>query len=138
MSLNPNFIAAAARLYPNADFTRDVRVQDDGAGPYLAEWHLSEPPPTDEQIAAVLAQPVPATFVARDLIAQLTPADYAAIQTTIASSAPLGLMWAALLAQGEAPIDTSAERFKAGWAGLSQAIGTTRAAEIAAALKINP
>jgi hypothetical protein len=31
--------------YPGADPTRDYVVQDDGAGPYLAAWHIAGPVP---------------------------------------------------------------------------------------------
>lgn len=81
------------------------------------------------------AAPAPA-FVARDLIALLTADDYTAIQAATAQSANLGLLWAALLAQGEAPIDTAADRFKAGWAGLSSALGADRAAALGKELGI--
>jgi hypothetical protein len=42
-------------LYPNADPLRDYRVQDDGAGPYIAEWDEAKlgPRPTQEELDAV-------------------------------------------------------------------------------------
>lgn len=76
----------------------------------------------------------PAKFFARDLLAQLVPDDYAAIQAAIAESSPLGLLWASLLAQGDAPVSTGSARFQQGWTALSQVLGTERAAAIAASL----
>lgn len=77
-------------------------------------------------------------FLARDLLALLTPDNYTAIQTAIAGSAALGLLWASLLAQGDAPIVTTADRFVAGWAGLVGALGAERCGELAAALGFEP
>ena len=78
------------------------------------------------------AAPAP-SFLAQDFLAQLTSADYAAIQSAIAGSADLGLLWASLLAQKD-PIVTTSARFTAGWAALSGALGSTRATAIATAL----
>jgi hypothetical protein len=65
MSLNLNFQAAVARMYPGVSFRTDVIIQDDGAGPYLKTWNASgsallagTSPPTDAQIATVMATPV--------------------------------------------------------------------------------
>ena len=78
----------------------------------------------------------PATFLARDLLALLSAADYAAIVVTTREDATLGLLWACLLAQGDAPISTGSPRFVAGWAGLSKTLGAQRAAVLSAALLI--
>ena len=61
MSLNPNFVEAVRRLFPNASFTRDVILQDnaDGNGPFLAKWNLPGSPPTDTDIANAMAGPRP-------------------------------------------------------------------------------
>jgi len=42
-------------LYRNADPLRDYRVQDDGNGPYIAEWDEAKlgPRPTQEELDAV-------------------------------------------------------------------------------------
>ena len=44
-------------LYPeltNEDFLVTIRLQDDGAGPYIKEWnHPTLPRPTDAQLAGV-------------------------------------------------------------------------------------
>jgi hypothetical protein len=78
------------------------------------------------------APPVPApSFLARDLMTQLTSADYAAIQSAVAGSADLGLLWSSLMAQGEAPISTASARFQAGWTALAAALGAARASAIA-------
>ena len=83
-----------------------------------------------------VAPMVEPSFIARDLMAQFTPDDYAAIQTAIASNAALGLLWASLLAQGDTPIMASSDRFRQGWSGLTKAIGGRRAKDIAAAVGI--
>ena len=46
------------RQYVNAevDFTKDVKLQDDGQGPYIKEWNLATPKPTLEQLNAFEAQ----------------------------------------------------------------------------------
>jgi hypothetical protein len=95
---------------------------------------------TNAEVAAFLdaaeaARKAP-RFLARDLFTQLTVADYTAIKTAVASSDALGLLWDSLKAQGDAAIETISPRFKQGWAGLSQALGTTRANAIAAVLGI--
>ena len=35
------------------DFLDKVKLQDDGYGPYIAEWHLPGRQPSDEEIARV-------------------------------------------------------------------------------------
>jgi len=76
----------------------------------------------------------PASFLARDFFAALTVADFTAVKTAIAANDAVGLLWASLQAQGEAPISTAAPRFQSGWTGLRQALGEARANEIATAL----
>jgi hypothetical protein len=105
------------------DTLADIGWVDDTVRPTQAEW--------DAALAAVV---LPSFFLARELMAQLTPDDYSAIQTAIVTSAPLGLLWASLLVQGEAPISTASPRCKAGWVGMQQALGAARASEIASAL----
>lgn len=39
-------------MFPNIDFERDVILQDNGDGPYIAAWRRPEPQPTDAEIAA--------------------------------------------------------------------------------------
>ena len=38
------------------DFTKDVRLQDDGDGAYIKEWNVEEAQPTDEQLDALESQ----------------------------------------------------------------------------------
>jgi hypothetical protein len=38
------------------DFTKDVRLQDDGQGAYIKEWNVAEAQPTDEQLNALESQ----------------------------------------------------------------------------------
>jgi hypothetical protein len=95
--------------------------------------------PTLAEIAAVDTEALlrqQMTFVARDMLAQLTPDDYARIQAAIASNAALGLLWAALLGQGEAPISVGSDRFRQGWSGVTSALGEDRARAIAAEIGI--
>jgi hypothetical protein len=44
--------AALRHIFPDIDFDRDVTLQDDGNGPYIAAWRRPEPQPTDAEIAA--------------------------------------------------------------------------------------
>ena len=46
------------KLYANReiDFTKDVRLQDDGNGAYIKEWNLDISQPTDAQLNALEAQ----------------------------------------------------------------------------------
>ena len=48
---------AADNGVASIDFTKDVMLQDDsnGQGPYIKEWNLSIPKPTDAQLSAVEA-----------------------------------------------------------------------------------
>lgn len=114
---------------------------------------------TDAQQQGVLAayaahdptKKLPATFLSRDLVALLTPEDQANIALALddelanakaakasgqVPSAPLRLLWAALQAQGDAPIETRSARFHQGWSALSQVLGPDRSTTIAAALGI--
>jgi len=38
------------------DFTKDVRLQDDGDGAYIKEWNVAEAQPTEEQLNALESQ----------------------------------------------------------------------------------
>ena len=38
------------------DFTKDVKLQDDGDGAYIKEWNVAEAQPTDEQLNAFESQ----------------------------------------------------------------------------------
>ncbi|MEZ5785245.1 MAG: hypothetical protein R3D62_01870 [Xanthobacteraceae bacterium] len=86
------------------------------------------------------AEPAPAvepSFVARDLLDLLTTDDLAAIQTTIAGDASLDLLWLRMTGRGDKPISTCSPDFTAGWAGLTAALGQSRADELAASLGIS-
>ena len=37
--------------YPNARSLIDFKVQDDGQGPYIKEWNISDKKPSDEDLA---------------------------------------------------------------------------------------
>lgn len=101
-------------------------------GDLLAAWIAAGNTP-----AAYVAPPAPApSFLARDLIDELTTDDLVAIETAVASSVALRLLWIRLRARGEAPVDTSSDSFAQGWAGLAAALGADRATAIATALKI--
>lgn len=43
-----------AHLFPNARHLAGYVLQDDGAGPYIAQWDLPEPQPTEAQLAAAI------------------------------------------------------------------------------------
>jgi hypothetical protein len=38
------------------DFTKDVKLQDDGEGAYIKEWNVAEVQPTEEQLNALEAE----------------------------------------------------------------------------------
>jgi hypothetical protein len=121
-------------------FDFDLTDHQDGNGPAISAWYRSDvAQPSQAEIEAVDTDALvkaQATFLARDLLAQLSPADYVNIQDAIGGSPALGLLWSSLLAQGEAPISVSSERFKQGWTTLSKTLGADRSATIAKAVGI--
>lgn len=42
------------QLYPGIEFVEECRLQDDGAGPYIAQWNRPEPQPTQAEIDAAI------------------------------------------------------------------------------------
>lgn len=56
-----DFMNAVRRLHPGIRFIDQVVIRDasDGAGPYLAAWNVEGDPPTDAEVVAALAVPVP-------------------------------------------------------------------------------
>ncbi|QPF93775.1 XkdW family protein [Bradyrhizobium commune] len=141
MAYHPkDFVLALAALRPGLARNIDFEVSDHGDGPFISRWERTDvAQPTAAEVAAVdtdalLQQQV--RFVAREMLAQLTPDDYVRIQLAITSNAALGLLWAALLGQGEAPISVGSDRFRQGWAGMTSALGSDRSHAIAAAIGI--
>jgi len=51
-------LSTKIKQYVNSevDFLNDVKLQDDGQGPYIKEWNLATPKPTLEQLNAYEAQ----------------------------------------------------------------------------------
>jgi len=47
-------LSTKIKLYANQeiDFTKDVKLQDDGNGAYIKEWNLAIAEPTDAQLAS--------------------------------------------------------------------------------------
>ncbi len=41
-------------LFPGIDFIDECKLQDDGNGPYIAEWNRPEPQPTQAEIDAAI------------------------------------------------------------------------------------
>jgi hypothetical protein len=78
----------------------------------------------------------PVSFRAGDMIDLLTTADLVAIEAAVAGNVDLRLLWVRLRSRGDKLVATDAEAFVQGWAGLKQALGATRSAEIAAVLGI--
>lgn len=37
--------------YPKADFMKDIHLADEGKGPFIREWNLSEPHPNDDDLS---------------------------------------------------------------------------------------
>jgi len=143
MAYNPaQILLAVESLRPGLQLQIDFELADlnDGNGPFVSAWKREDvAEPTKAEIEAVdtdaLAQ-AGATFLARDLLSRLTVDDYINIMRATGSSPALGLLWVSLLAQGDAPIAVSADRFKQGWIGMSQALGTERADAIAQAIGV--
>jgi hypothetical protein len=50
MSLTGEAIKYLQQTYPNADFLKDIILQDDGEGPYIKYWGIGSPKPTEEEI----------------------------------------------------------------------------------------
>jgi len=53
-------LSSKIRIYLDReiDFTKDVRLQDDGDGAYIKEWNVEEVQPTEEQLDALESQAV--------------------------------------------------------------------------------
>ena len=51
-------LSSKIKLYLDreVDFTKDVRLQDDGDGAYIKEWNVAEVQPTEEQLDALESQ----------------------------------------------------------------------------------
>lgn len=60
---------AIQQLFPNADPIHDYIIQDDGSGPYIAQWNLPDPEPTPAELDAAWAD-FEAGQPARDLLIQ--------------------------------------------------------------------
>jgi hypothetical protein len=143
MAYNPaQILRAVESLRPGLRLQIDFELADlnDGEGPFISAWKRQDvSKPTKAEIEAVDTDALAragVTFLARDLLSQLTASDYINILQATASSATLGLLWASLLAQGDAPIAVSSDRFKRGWSGMAQALGDARADAIARAIGI--
>lgn len=143
MAYDPaQILQAVESLRPGLQLQVDFELADlnDGNGPFISVWKRHDvAQPTKQEIQAVDTEALAraeVTFLARDLLSQLTASDYINIMQATASSPTLGLLWASLLAQGDAPISVSADRFKLGWSGMSQALGFERAGAIAQVIGI--
>ncbi len=71
-------------LFPAAVPLRDYEVRDDGTGPRIAAWHLPDPQPTAEQIAAVTPAQVAAARLVKPRTLALTTFVARADDTAIA------------------------------------------------------
>lgn len=129
-------------MRPTFDLTNTMVITDYGFIPPAADGHggrllgraLAE---NDmEQPDPYSAAPPPKTFLARDLIDLLTVDDLTAIETAVQSSAALRLLWLRLRTREGKPVAVEGDAFTQGWAGLSGALGATRASEIAEVLGI--
>jgi hypothetical protein len=141
MAYHPSQIWLAMQsLHPKLVLNVDYELALIEGAPQISGWKRSDvAQPTQAEIEAVDTDALlrsQSTFLARNLLAQLTADDYARIQTAIGSSPALGLLWSSLLGQGEAPISASSDRFKQGWAGMTLVLGNQRAQTIAAAVGI--
>lgn len=66
MSLN----GILAYLYPGIDLLNSVKLQDDGAGPYIAKWNDPRPQPTQADIDAAAIPAQAAADAAAAVLAQ--------------------------------------------------------------------
>jgi len=141
MAYNPSQIWRALRsLHPNLVLNVDYELALIDGAPQISVWNRTDvAQPTKAEIETIDTDALlrsEATFLARDLLFQLTPDDYGRIQAAIVSNPSLGLLWTSLLAQGDAPISADSDRFKQGWAGMTVTLGDGRAQKIAAAIDI--
>lgn len=81
-----------SHLFPGTDFLRDVILQDDGSGPYIAQWNRPEPQPTQAEIEATHP-------------AALAAAQRAAIPSITRAQAKAALIISGLIAQVQPAID---------------------------------
>lgn len=44
--------ATIKKIYPDTVENRDFVIMDNGEGPFIAEWNLVDPQPTEDQLAA--------------------------------------------------------------------------------------
>lgn len=58
-------------LFPGIDLFKECRLQDDGIGPYIAQWNRPEPQPTQAEIEA--AYPAAQAAAARAAIPTVSP-----------------------------------------------------------------
>jgi hypothetical protein len=140
---DPRFISLAmASLYPDLQVGVDYELADfqDGEGPRISFWHRADiPQPTKEQIEAVDTAPLfrdRTPVLPQELMKLLTVDDVIKIQSAIASSPQLWLLWYSMMAQKD-PMFFGNERFQAGWVALGQVLGADRIAQIAVRLGIN-
>ena len=56
MSVTANIVLKLQTLFPGINFIKDVVVQDDGNGPYIAAWRRQEPMPTEEELNAPVVE----------------------------------------------------------------------------------
>ena len=57
ISVPPDFPRAVERLFPNANWRTDWRVENNGDGDVLVLWAIDAPIPTDAEIKAALFIP---------------------------------------------------------------------------------
>lgn len=46
-----NIVEILQLKFPTASLLSDIILQDDGSGPYIKEWNLDSPKPSDDQLA---------------------------------------------------------------------------------------
>ena len=106
-----------------------IAIQNDSVGGNWTYNGTSLVPPAPPDEAA------PITVTPQDLMAQLTAADIASIQSGVTSNSSYALLWYSMLAQRD-PMDVTSTRFLSGWSSLVAILGQPRMNEIAAALNV--
>lgn len=77
----------------------------------------------------------PRTILSQDLMVQFTVDDATRIQAAISGNSQFWLLWSAMQAQRD-PMIVTRDRFRAGWAALSEVLGPARMAKIATAFDV--
>jgi len=117
-----NIANALRQLFPNSSPISDYEIRDDGAGPYIAAWHLAQAQPTLAQLQAASdaydAAQAAAASAASALRAQVIAIAQSAVGVSIANltAVQVRALLAVLLWEEGALTDVGAVRPLGEWA----------------------